>query len=73
MVSKVIVVARSASCALLELTCELIDPGGGDGGSSMIVAWLVAWASWLVVVVVSMDWVVVFLGGMMGSEGVSSR
>ena len=44
----------------------------------MVVAWSVAWASWLVMVVlvvavVSVDLVVVFLGGMMGSEGVSSR
>ena len=44
-----------------------------------MVAWLVAWASWLVlvvvvvVVVVSMGWVVVFFGGMVGSERVSSR
>ena len=46
--SSMIAVARSAGCASSELTCELIDPGGGDGGSSMMVVWPVAWASWLV-------------------------
>ena len=49
--SSVIVVARSAGCASLDLTCELIDLVGGDSGSSMMVAWPVAWASWLVLVV----------------------
>ena len=74
--SSVIAVARSACCASSELTCELIDLGGGDGGSSMMVAWSVAWASWLVLVVVvgvSASWVVVFLGGMVRDEKVSSR
>ena len=41
--NSVIAAARSAGCASLESTCELIDPGGGDGGSSMMVAWPVAW------------------------------
>ena len=49
--SSMIAAARSAGCASLESTCELVDPGGGDGGSSMTVAWPVAWASWLVLVV----------------------
>ena len=78
--SKLIAAARSVGGASLESTCKLIDPGGGDGGSSTMcgLAWLVAWASLLepVVVVVSMDLVVfsaVFLGGMMGSEKVSRR
>ena len=42
----------------------------------MMVAWLVAWASWLVIVVVvgvSAVWVVVFFEGMVGDEKVSSR
>ena len=72
LVSKVIAAARSAGCASSELTCKLINPGSGDGGSSM----MVACASWLVLVVavaVSTGWVVVFLGGMMGSEKVSNR
>ena len=43
--SSTIAVARSAGCASLESTCELITLGGGDGGSSMMVAWPVAWAS----------------------------
>ena len=41
-----------------------------------MVAWLVAWASWLVLVVavgVSAVGVVVFLGGMVEDEKVSSR
>ena len=77
--SSVIAVARSAGCASLESTCELINPGGGDGGSSTMVAWPVAWASWLVLVVavgVSVAGVVgavVFLGGMVKDEMVSSR
>ena len=50
--SSVIAVARSVSCASSELTCTLINLGGGDGGSSTMVAWPVAWASWLVLVVV---------------------
>ena len=51
LVSSVIAVARSAGCASSESTCELVDPGGGDGGSSTMVVWPVAWASWLVLVV----------------------
>ena len=68
--SSMIAVARSVGCASLESTCELINPGGGDGGSSMMVAWPVAWASWLVLVVAVGVLVacavgaVVFLGGM---------
>ena len=68
--SSVIAVASSVGCASLELTCELVDQGGGDGGSSTMVAWPVAWASWLVLVVavgVSTAGVVGavdFLGGM---------
>ena len=76
LVSSIIAAARSVGCALLESTCKLINPGGGDGGISMMVAWLVAWASWLVLVVavgVSVVWGVVFLGGMVGDEKVSSR
>ena len=77
--SSVIAVVRSAGCASSESTCELVNPGGGDGGSSMMVAWPVAWASWLVLVVavaVSVAGVVgavVFLGGMVKDEMVSSR
>ena len=76
LVSSIIAGARSAGCALLESTCELIDLGGGDGGNSMMVAWPVAWASWLVLVVVvgvSAVGEVVFLGGMVEDEQVSSR
>ena len=76
LVSSVIAVARSVGCALSESTCKLINPRGGEGGSSMMVAWLVAWASWLVLVVVvgvSAVGAVVFLGGMMEDEKVSSR
>ena len=79
LVSSVIAAARSVGCASLELTCELIDLGGGDSGSSTMVAWPVAWASWLVLVVavwvsvVGVVWVVVFLGGMVEDEKVSSR
>ena len=77
-VSSVIAVARSAGCASLESTCELIYLGGGDGGSSTMVAWPVAWASWLVLVVVGVSvagavGAVVFLGGMVKDEMVSSR
>ena len=78
-VSSVIATARSAGCAPSELTCELINPGGGDGGSSMMVAWPVAWASWLVLMVaagvlaVCVVGAVVFLGGMVKDEMVSSR
>ena len=78
-VSSVISVARSAGCASLESTCKLVDLGGGDGGSSTMVAWSVAWASWLVLVVVvgvsavGVVGVVVFLGGMVEDEKVSSR
>ena len=70
---------RSAGCASLELTCEPINPGGGDGGSSTMVAWPVAWASWLVLVVavkvsvIGAVGAVVFLGGMVKDEMVSSR
>ena len=49
--SSMIAAARSAGCASSESTCELVDLGGGDGGSSTMVAWPVAWASWLVLVV----------------------
>ena len=74
-VSSVIAAARLAGCASLKSTCGLVDPGGGDGGSSM----MVAWASWLELVVavgVSAACVVgavVFLGGMVKNEPVSSR
>ena len=77
--SSMIAAARLVGYASLELTCKLINPGGGDGGSSMMVAWLVAWASWLVLVVVvgvsavSAVGAVVFLGGMVKDETVSSR
>ena len=77
--SSVIATARSAGCASSESSCELIDLGGGDGGSSMMVAWPVAWASWLVLVVAvgvsvaGVVGVVVFLGGMVKDETVSSR
>ena len=79
MVSSVIAAARLVGYASLKLTCELIDLGGGDGGSSMMVAWPVAWASWLVlVVVVGVSVVgavgaVVFFRGMVEDEKVSSR
>ena len=79
LVSSVIAAARSVGCASLELTCGLVDPGGGDGGSSMIVAWPVAWASWLVLVVAvgvlaaCAVGAVVFLGAMVKDETVSSR
>ena len=78
-VSSMIAAARSAGCASLELTCRLIDLEGGDGGSSTMVAWPVAWASWLVLVVVvgvsvvDVVGAVVFLGGMVKDETVSSR
>ena len=77
--SSVIAAARSAGCASSELTCELVNLGGGDGGSSTMVAWPVAWASWLVLVVavgVSVAGAVgavVFLGVMVKDEMVSSR
>ena len=77
--SSMIAAARSAGCASSELTCELVDPGGGDGGSSMMVAWPVAWASWLVLVVAvgvsaaCAVGAVVLLGGMVKDEMVSSR
>ena len=77
--SSMIAAARSAGCASSELTCELIDPGGGDGGSSMMVAWPVAWASWLELVVAvgvlaaCVVGAVVFFGGMVKDETVSSR
>ena len=50
LVSSIIAAARSAGCASSGLACKLVDLGGGDGGSSMMVAWTVAWASsqWLV-------------------------
>ena len=77
--SSVIAAARLAGCASSESTCELVNPGGGDGGSSMMVAWPVAWASWLeLVVAVGVSaacavGAVVFLGGMVKNEMVSSR
>ena len=77
--SSVIAAARLAGCASSESTCELVNPGRGDGGSSMMVAWPVAWASWLVLVVavgvsvVGAVGAVVFLGGMVKDEKVSSR
>ena len=77
--SSTIAVARSAGCASLELTCELVDLGGGDGGSSTMVVWPVAWASWLVQVVAvgvlaaCAVGAVVVLGGMVKDEMVSSR
>ena len=78
-VSSVIAAVRSAGCASSKSTCRLIDPGGGDGGSSTMVVWPVAWASWLEVVVavgvlaVCVVGAVVFLGGMVKNEMVSSR
>ena len=42
LVSSILAVARSAGCASSELPYELINLGGGDGGSSMMVAWPVA-------------------------------
>ena len=77
-VSIVIAAVRSVGCASSKLTCGLIDPGGGDGGSSMMVAWPVAWASWLELVVavgVSAACTVgaVVLGGIVKNEMVSSR
>ena len=58
---------------------KLINLGGGDGGSSMMAAWPVAWASWLMLVVVvgvsvaGAVGAVVFLGGMVEDKKVSSR
>ena len=78
-VSSMIAVARLAGCASLKSTCSLINLGGEDGGSSTMVAWPVAWASWLVLVVVAgvsaacAVGAVVFLGGMVKDETVSSR
>ena len=78
-VSSVIAVARSAGCASSKSTCGLVDLGGGDGGSSTMVAWPVAWASWLeLVVAVGVSaacavGAVVFFGGMVKNEMVSSR
>ena len=78
-VSSMIAAARSAGCASSKLTCRLINPGGGDGGSSTMVAWPVAWASWLELVVAvgvlaaCVVGAVVFLGGMVKNEMVSSR
>ena len=78
-VSSVIAAARSVGCASSKSTCRLVNPGGGDGGSSTMVVWPVAWASWLELVVavgVSAACVVgavVFLGGMVRNEMVSSR
>ena len=74
-VSSVIAAARSAGCASLKSTCGLVDPGGGDGGSST----MVACASWLeLVVAVGVSaacavGAVVFLGGMVKNEMMSSR
>ena len=76
LVSSKIAMARSVACASSESTCKLVDLGGGDGGSSMMVAWPVAWACWLLPVVmvgVSVVGAVVFLGGMVEDEKVSSR
>ena len=70
-VSSMIAAARSAGCTSSKSTCGLVDPGGGDGGSST----MVAWASWLeLVVVVGVLAVcavgaVVFLGGMVKRNG----
>ena len=78
-VISVIAAARSAGCASSKSTCGLVNPGGGDGGSSMMVAWPVAWASWLVLVeavgvsTAGVVGAVVFLGGMVKDETVSSR
>ena len=78
-VSRVIAAARSAGCASFKSTCGLVNPGGGDGGSSTMVVWPVAWASWLeLVVAVGVSaacavGAVVFLGGMVTDEMVSSR
>ena len=78
-VSMVIAAVRSAGCASLKSTCGLVDPGGGDGGSSTMVAWPATWASWLeLVVAVGVSaacavGAVVFLGGMVTDEMVSSR
>ena len=71
LVSSIIAAARLVGCASSESTCKLIDPGGGDGSSSTMVAWLVAWASWLVLVVAVRA--VVLLGCMVEDEKVSSR
>ena len=76
--SSMIAVARLVGCASSESTCELVNLGGGDGGSSTMVAWPVAWASWLVLVAVGVSaacevGTVVFLGGMVKDEMVSSR
>ena len=77
--SSMIAAARLVGCASSESTCELINLGGGDGGSSTMVAWPVAWASWLeLVVAVGVSaacavGAVVFLGGMVRNEMVSSR
>ena len=74
-VSSMIAAARSAGCASLKSTCGLVNPGGGDGGSST----MVAWASWLELVVVvgvlavCVVGAVVFLGGMVKNGMVSSR
>ena len=78
-VSSVIAAARSAGCASSKSTCRLVNLGGGAGGSSTMVAWPVAWASWLeLVVVVGVSaacavGAVVFLGGMVKDETVSGR
>ena len=78
-VSSMIAAARLVGCASSKSTCGLVDPGGGDGGNSTMVAWPVAWASWLVLVVVGgvlaacAVGAVVFLGGMVKDEMVSNR
>ena len=78
-VSSVLAVARLVGCTSLKSTCGLVDPGGGDGGSSTMVVWAVAWASWLeLVVAVGVSaacavGAVFFLGGMVKKETVSSR
>ena len=77
-VSSMIAVARLAGCASSKSTCGLVL-GGRDNGSSMMVVWPVAWASWLElavavgVLVACAVGAVVFLGGMVKDEMVSSR
>ena len=73
-VSSMIAAARSVGCASSKSTCRLIDPGGGDGGSST----MVAWASWLELVVAvgvlaACTVGAVVLGGIVKNEMVSSR
>ena len=78
-VSSMIAAVRSVGCGSSKWTCGLVNLGGGDGGSSTMVAWPVAWASWLELVVAvgvlaaCVVGAVVFLGGMVTDEMVSSR